>query len=272
MPHFDQIQILPTDDGSPTIEMKTDARPAEWMHHSGGAWSETLYIYRPVIELSLKYATKPPHLLSVGIGLGYNEIIAAAIALKNNQSRIRLVSYEKNDLLRLSFLHFILGHSVPNPSKIEIELLKAFSWILDKTNSVFKLKENQIQMLLSRLYRDKKWKVYECFDLNNRELIDVSGILYDPFSKKVNGELWDEENLKKFFAQSTADICFFGSYAHNGAIKRALKESRFQLADRLGFSGKRNCTLAFRPSQFEIDVKRLIDSEELADKSAWSEH
>ncbi|MNL45541.1 bifunctional tRNA (mnm(5)s(2)U34)-methyltransferase/FAD-dependent cmnm(5)s(2)U34 oxidoreductase [compost metagenome] len=79
----------------------------------------------------------------------------------------------------------------------------------------------------------------DCFDG------DYSGILYDAFSSKTTPHLWEEEFLKSFFQCAAADA-MVSTYACKATLKRALKDSGFEVIVREGFLGKRNSTLALR--------------------------
>lgn len=85
-----------TQDGSPTLRRheptRSDFQTGESMHHSGGAWEETLYIYKPVIEKIKEWNISKPAFLSVGLGLGYVELMIAKEFVGN--SDVRISSYE----------------------------------------------------------------------------------------------------------------------------------------------------------------------------------
>lgn len=265
MSSFDQIKLVKTADGSPSIEMKQGEAPIEWMHHSQGAFSETNYLYRPIIELALWQKMSDPRLLSVGIGLGYNEIFTAALALRNGDVTYKIWSYEKNDELRNSFLNFITSRPESYSSPTKGELFSAYNWIIKKTATEFELSAEDIRTHLTKMFDRGDWTVHANFSLEDHSLSGLTGLLYDPFSKKVNPDLWQTDRLEEFLVATTNEVCFLGSYASNSNLKNALIKCKFNLFNRLGFSGKRNCTLAFRPFHLEDKVKSLIDSWGLAD-------
>jgi hypothetical protein len=102
-----EFTFLATEDQSPTVRIGTSENPSEAMHSLKGAFSETVYIYGTAIDTCLQRAstsgsqngnqgiqesTAPetvrpvnqaaPHILSLGLGLGYVELLAAGLILK----------------------------------------------------------------------------------------------------------------------------------------------------------------------------------------------
>ena len=120
-------KIITTEDGSPTLSLEK----GESMHSLEGAFSESLYIYGFCIEKSMEFhgqaqralpddhiesnpichetkntdsnyrktPRKPclekPRILSMGLGLGYNELIAHGLLLKTKTSHFSLISLLK---------------------------------------------------------------------------------------------------------------------------------------------------------------------------------
>ena len=76
-----QFTYLMTDDGSPTIRFGIGAGASEAMHNLRGAFSETLYIYGQAIEHAFQSGFEP-RILSLGLGLGYVEILSVGLALR----------------------------------------------------------------------------------------------------------------------------------------------------------------------------------------------
>ncbi|APB34600.1 hypothetical protein GlitD10_2268 [Gloeomargarita lithophora Alchichica-D10] len=99
-----------TNDGSPTIrDLGTTNR--ECMHHSGGAYSETQYVYGEAIRAVIKNWINP-YFLIVGLGLGYIEILIACECLKSQKSgNCRVISFESQVYWREQFHHWLLGQS-----------------------------------------------------------------------------------------------------------------------------------------------------------------
>ena len=78
--------FVTTADGSPTLRFRLDngASESEAMHSLKGALSETQYIYGTAMELALAQGFAPK-ILSLGLGIGYVEILAAAVICKHAQ-------------------------------------------------------------------------------------------------------------------------------------------------------------------------------------------
>ena len=69
--------IVTTADGSPSLSIEDSSGYVEKMHHAAGAMSESIYIYGEAVQKVLDRRW-PLRVLSVGLGLGYNELITAA--------------------------------------------------------------------------------------------------------------------------------------------------------------------------------------------------
>jgi hypothetical protein len=230
-----QFEILKTQDGSPTLKA-LDLSTQESMHHSGGAWSETLYIYGTALEL-LNQIQKPWRVLSVGLGLAYNEMMTFAALSENQQKLQALTSFEAHTFLRESLDAWL--------NKEPCEL----SSIYDEVKT---LCENQFdsKYLFTQLQEARQTQIWnilgalgksDCGNSNPHELI-----YYDAYSSRSNPELWQEEFLSKFLAAYAAPQCIFATYACTGSLKRALSQQGFKLKRRAGFQGKRDSTLAIR--------------------------
>lgn len=91
-----EIQFVLTKDGSPTAFFDlegSDGYQNEKMHHSAGAFQETIYVYGPALQWAFANIEKP-RILSLGTGIAYNEIISAAFSILFEQD-FQIVSYEK---------------------------------------------------------------------------------------------------------------------------------------------------------------------------------
>ncbi|MBK7845346.1 MAG: hypothetical protein IPJ71_17000 [Bdellovibrionales bacterium] len=76
------FQIEITQDGSPTLRLRDSSGLGESMHNLKGAFSETLYIYLPTLQRAFEWQEPETRLLSVGLGLGYNELSPQPLHLK----------------------------------------------------------------------------------------------------------------------------------------------------------------------------------------------
>ncbi len=226
-----------TDDGSPTLEIMRSDGKVEKMHHFMGAFSETVHVYGRALEIALNKGL-PPHIFSLGLGLGYNEIMSVAVSLKYQLSP-QIWSFETEESLKAQFRNWVMGE------KAQDDFTLAYEKVLEKMNGhfgVLKTKES-----LKRLMISEDLKLLEGFsshyDLGEKKF---SVILYDAFSDKINPELWDLEALDKVLSSATEEKCVFATYASKGRLKRALKHHGFELLDIAGYASKRECTIAVR--------------------------
>ena len=223
-------------DGSPTLRL-INGMPenGETMHHSGGAFSETLYIYGRALEFT--YLQQPdPSILSVGLGLGYVETLAAAWAVKRGSHNWQLQSFEYVEGLRQAFHSFYKG-------RWENAI---YHEILERTSQALDVDSGQIRQALRLALQEGRLQLKG--ELKSSELRPESYhlICYDAFSAKTNPTLWSEEFLAEVLSSGRSDFCGFSTYACQGNLKRSLKKAQFDMEIRAGFFGKRNCTWAFR--------------------------
>lgn len=269
------FEILWTEDGSPTLrslpkpsDLKSlpsdlsepQLHLSESMHHSGGAYQETQLIYgdclRHVFNVRKILPQNKVSVLSVGLGLGYNEILTAVEALKNNcqPDQVFLCSFESQQFLTDSILKWVGRRSDPASvlyDKIAQFFINEHGKSLD-SSSVFEIKD--IQDWLQKSFENKSWKIFGAIDEgwpqgiseNDLTSLKFNCIFYDAFSSKSSPHLWLEDFLFKFFLQTTQESCCVSTYACTGALKRALKKNGFRLDLQSGFRSKRNRTFATR--------------------------
>lgn len=215
--------------GSLSDEPKLDS-PGEPMHSKKGAFSESDYIYSQGCQL---YIDKNPNLnhykaVSVGLGLGYNELLIAYKFIDLNDGSFQIYSYEKE-----SFLVEAFRKRVERPSKYpafwkpfekapKTQLLKIQKVILDET-------------------------VY-CGEIHKENLNPFFGsvlVCFDAYSSKTNGDLWDENFLNRMLKDTHLGsvLC---TYAATGSLNRALKNNSYTNIHKKGFKGKRQSTCAFK--------------------------
>lgn len=234
--HEHGYEIRITEDQSPTLHwIGSDTQ--EFMHHCGGAFSETQLIYGNPLRESLKNGGRSA--ISVGLGLGYNEILTAVECLRHQISPkdFRLLSFESEDILRDRFHQWVQGQSFE---------------IYDLVLSFF-LKEQiltaaSVKSWLSEALQLGTWKSEKALgqDVQISQKYDL--IFYDAFSSKTSPHLWDEQFLVKFFTEAVSEKGMVSTYACLGNLKRALKGTGFQIIVREGFKSKRNSTLGIRRS------------------------
>ena len=230
-----QYEILKTQDGSPTLKA-LQLSTQESMHHSGGAWSETLYIYGTALEL-LKQIQKPWRVLSVGLGLAYNEMMTLASLQAHQQNLQTLTSFEADTYLRESLDAWLQKESCDLGSTYD-DIKSLCENHFGSTQLLFKLQQSR---------KKQKWNLLGALgDAGCRISNPHHLIYYDAFSSRSNPELWNEDFLNKFLVAYAAPQCIFATYACTGSLKRALRQQGFLTKIRAGFQGKRDSTLAIR--------------------------
>lgn len=235
-PDFAQLgfTIEETFDGSPTLKL---AEGAEIMHHSGGAASETNYIYTEPMRAALALMPEASTCV-VGLGLGYIEI---AWALCNPVEGASLVSYEIEPPLRESFKAWCLGEADSLYDRITNCLHPGADAKAVRTRLAANLLQNEIRNDI-RAESVDRWNV----------------ICFDAFSKKSAADLWEEEFLSKFIKNACAPDCIFTTYAFTGSLKRSLQKNGFIMLDRRSFNGKRDSALAVRGLFTSVSVSRIF--------------
>lgn len=245
-----------TEDGSPTVRIHSDEGLSEAMHSLKGAFSETVYIYGTALETCLQRGFTP-RILSLGLGLGYVEMLAAALILRasrtslttttEDQQTCALVneaggeSHELIRELRDWFTSWLTDTGSRPP-----EFSAAYDEILDRTSRETGIPAKEIKSFLAKMMREGRWRIREALDPKTTFETRFGCICFDAFSSKTSPELWTEPFLMEFLARSSAPGCVLSTYACTGALKRALKTSGFALTIREGFSSKRDSTFAVR--------------------------
>ncbi len=228
-----EFKNLITEDSSPTLSLPPTWEP---MHSLEGAFSETLYIYQPTVELVFTHSPSPTF-LSLGLGLGYNEILIAceSLALKKPPTLVR--SFELVAELRDHFKAWILGDSSPlNPIYDRIVKMYAQKYQFSETEILEQLKNFLAKRILS---------IEGPINLQT-DLSPTNGILFDAFCAKTSPELWTAEFLHDFFSRTAGSPCFMSTYACTGELRRALSAAGFTVEKRKGFASKRDSTSAKR--------------------------
>ena len=222
---------------------ENEPRSGESMHHSGGAFSETCYIYGPQLEWGL-LNHKNPKVLSIGLGLGYVEILTATVAIVTKNSQWRLDSFEIVEGLRSEFTKFCLEDKNSHP----------YQNILARMSQSFLVSQDLIYQELQSALKSDRLKLHGDLTKFDLQKNDYQLVCQDAFSRKTNPDLWSDEFLARLMNSCDENFCSVSSYASLGPLKRSLKSAGFNLYVRPGFHGKRNCTMATKgiPTSEEI--------------------
>ncbi len=208
----------------------------ECMHSLRGAFSETDYIYGHALRAALDQSLET-RILSVGLGLGYCEILTAALMLQEN---FCLDSFETDKDLREHFQSWILEQECP------ADFRKVYDQTCESAAQLCGIKKEAILQKLREQFLNQKFIIHSELTSQIQFEKKATVILFDAFSSKSSPELWTQEFLAQFFELACADRCVFSSYAATGPLKRALRNSDFGLIERAGFATKRESTFAVR--------------------------
>lgn len=235
-----------TRDGSPTLRLKNttdDQGTAESMHHSGGAASETWYIYGSVMEKVFQNAERlqisPIKTCCVGLGLGFIEMAYALNAL-NQKINGQIDSFEIVAGLVKNFKHWILKNENSTGEIYDL----AFCKLVETNQKFINTPKSAVQdYLKSQL--EKNFLIHGDL-LTYSETKKWHLVCFDAFSKKSSEAIWTDQFLNQFIEKHCEDNCVFTTYACTSELKRILKIHGFTILKRPGFSGKRESTLAVR--------------------------
>ncbi len=231
------LNIFITADGSPTLSFARTDGYVEKMHHSGGALSESLYIYHCVAREACERGW-PLRVLSFGLGLAYNELLAIGEAEKRGIRDWKVYSFETHPFLREGFAHWLRAEP------------HGLSEILDQVAagvaSRLEIDPGALREETREGLSDGRLELREGFPESAEGTRDVTVVFYDAFSNKMEAGAWSEGTLQSKLGPCLAAKCLFTTYAATGSLNRGLKGLGFRLMDRPGFQGKRESTLAIR--------------------------
>jgi len=230
-------RTLETEDGSMTL--KKNSPDSEPMHSLKGALTESLYIYGEAVDLFLQAHSKDSSfdVLSIGTGMGYNEIIAFTKIFDSDFFNYNFKSFESERHLVDLFLKRVKSpEDYPEYTKpfTSCDLFNKNEVCLVKFFKAIKCLENKVEFC-------------GAFDEVYLEALSCKKylILFDAYSSKTSESLWTESFLDKVL-KKCAKGSVFATYASTGVLKRALKANKFSNKDKKGFASKRQSTLAVK--------------------------
>ena len=195
-------------------------------YHSSSAGAYTESMHKFIIPCNIQEICEKIgsiNILDVGFGLGYNASTAIKSCLeKNPNAKIQIISIEKDK----NFLENIKRIEIPENLKPVYEIF--FKMVLDKltigskTFDVYKYEDNNLK--LSVVLADGREVIKALTDEN----IKFDAVFWDPFSPKVNPEMWELElfeNLRKIMK----DEAIFATYSSAKEVKKNLLEAGFKI-------------------------------------------
>lgn len=208
------------------------------MHHRGGAYSETQLIYGDPLRSLYQQDLLSPSILSIGLGLGYNEVLVGFESMKSKKNP-RLVSYEAAPVLKEAFLRWVRGQEGEG-----LEIYNHAAQFFKKDYPEISI--DSVRMLLLQAFNKGDFEIRGALEAEMNLTGKYHLFLYDAFSSKTSPHLWDEAFLTKMFMDHAEVNAQVTTYACTGSLKRSLKASGFEVILREGFQSKRNSTLGIR--------------------------
>ncbi len=233
------LEVYITSDGSPTLSTRREDGYIEKMHHSGGALSESLFLYGEAFDLACAKGW-PLRVLSVGLGLAYNELIAFAKTPESQLNELHIHSFETDAELSGGFANWL------NSDTPESQLGLLYEEVLGLVASAHSLEPSELKSRAKDAWRAGRFKLHGRFPEEAHGLEPFNVVFFDAFSSKMSPELWLETAMFETFSKLLAPRCVLTTYAATGALNRVLRQLQFDLVDKPGFQGKRQCTLAIR--------------------------
>jgi tRNA U34 5-methylaminomethyl-2-thiouridine-forming methyltransferase MnmC len=231
------LNIFITADGSPTLCFSRADGYVEKMHHSAGALSESIYIYHSVVADAVARGW-PARVLSFGLGLGYNELLAIAEFAKRGVQDWKVYSFEAHPFLREEFCRWATDGAGG--------LAEILEQVLRQVSDRLEMDREHLRTLIRSGLRDERLELRGAFPEAAPGAAGCSVVFYDAFSNKMESSPWSETTLQSELGPRLAQKCLFTTYAATGSLNRGLKALGFRLMNRAGFEGKRESTLAIR--------------------------
>ncbi len=237
MPLPPNIEIFYTGDGSPTLVFSRADGYVEKMHHAQGALSESIYIYHHAV-MQILLTDNPPQILSLGLGMGYNEFLTMAEFYRAGVSNYKVWSFENIPALREGFRSWIKNDPLT-------ELTKVVDQVARMVCTHFSIPLEILRTFMLEGLNDGRLQLRGSFPEDSQN-VQANVVFYDAYSRKMDEALWAEDNLVSSMENVLLPECMFASYAANGSLNRSLRRLGFRPKKMPGFKGKRESTMAFR--------------------------
>ena len=221
-----------TEDGSLSLQPnEAFGAEQEQMHSRGGALSESVFIYFEALDYFFNQDNQHIGKVveSVGLGLGYNEVLTFLSCSKNKAFDVRLFSYEAERILEpLFFKRLEQPEEYPVywkqfSDRFDFDVSEACTFLKQKIELKGPLSEFEIEK------NEKEQRI----------------ILFDAYSNKTTENLWTESFLKTYLS-TCKEGSVLATYAATGVLKRKLEDCGFKNLNKSGFLKKRQSTLAVK--------------------------
>ena len=239
------VKEVRTEDGSLTLFSERFREP----YHSvtAGAFTEAVEKFCKPCRIRERARAGKVNLLDVCFGLGYNTVAFMNEALSENpKARLKIVSFE--------FDISVIEESL----KLDWREFNRWKWVLrgalknrrcERDTLVLSTEDPQVQL---KIYITEGREFLKKFSCRYENFADA--VFHDPFSPKVNPELWTYEFFRKI-RRLTKETGILATYSTSTAVRRALHMAGFGVKEGVALGRKSKSTVA-SPS-FKTEEKLL---------------
>ncbi len=239
------VKEVRTEDGSLTLFSEKFREP----YHSitAGAFTEAVEKFCKPCRVREKAKKGKVYLLDVCFGLGYNTVTFINEALSENpKAELKIVSFE--------FDISVIEKSL----KLDWKAFNKWKWVLREAlrnrrceKGVLVLSTETPQISL-KVYITEGREFLKRFSCKYENFADA--VFHDPFSPKVNPELWTYEFFKGI-RRMTKESGILATYSASTAVRRALHMAGFGVKEGVALGRKSKSTVA--SSSFKTEEKLL---------------
>lgn len=228
------VKEVKTEDGSLTLFSERFKEP----YHSvtAGAFTEAVEKFCKPCRIREKAKEGKVNLLDICFGLGYNTVAFINEALSENpKAHLKIVSFE--------FDISVIEKSL----KLDWKEFNRWKWVLrgalknrncEKDVLVLSTETPQIQL---KVYITEGRDFLKKFSCKYENFADA--VFQDPFSPKVNPELWTYEFFKEI-RKMTKETGILATYSTSTAVRRALHMAGFGVKEGVAVGRKSRSTVA----------------------------
>ena len=227
-----EYDVIATADRSLTLAYRRGDGYAEMMHHLRGALAESVFIYADALERALDMVPRV-RVMSIGLGLGYNELLTIA-ALERRNTSGHVTSYESSAYLRAQFEAWLAGNHLGPLAPVYDDVAARVD--VDPA-------------IVTRWWREGRLDLRGAFPAAVPPDQSINLVYFDAYSNKMDAGLWNEDALVAALEPALAPTCVLASYARTGTLNRVLRRLGFEFVVKRGFYMKRSSTLAIRGPQ-----------------------
>ena len=208
-----------TTDGSYSLQLIKNDCELELMHSKSGAFSETIYVYLPVVEFVLNYNLKPVF-LSIGLGLGYIEIMTVAFIISKypeclKNCSLTIFSFESEKILISLFKSYFLNNEIPEIFK------QCYDNIIKLNCEFFSVQSEFLKSEVKNLILNHKIIFNIKYQADSTINFPAAGIFFDAFSVNTSPDLWSLEVLNSILSEKNCSKqAVFATYASKAVLKK----------------------------------------------------